>query len=151
MTSPLYSQCIGKNPKTLMSFTVIEDQQRMQPTATNNQLQQEKSRSFSLFIYCFGALRGDGLKTSRTGFRINREILPEHKILGQYSHCRMSSQPYSVSITKFLFILRDSETERRMVKIPYYESLKRHFNEETSNFCHIRLIFHSSMSSTLFQ
>ena len=38
-----------------------------------------------------------------------------------------------------------------MVKIPYYESLKRHFNEETSNFCHIRFIFHTSMSSTLFQ
>ena len=64
-----------------MSFTVIEDKQRMQPTARNNQLQQEKSRSFSLFLYCFGALRGDGLKTSRTGFRINREILPKHKIL----------------------------------------------------------------------
>ena len=61
-----------------MSFTVIEDQQRMQPTA-RNQLQQEKSRSFSLFLR---ALRGDGLKTSRTSFRINREILPEHKILG---------------------------------------------------------------------
>ena len=49
------------------------------------------------------------------------------------------------------FILRDSETERRMVKIPHYESLKRPFYEKTSNFCHIRLIFHTSMSSTLFQ
>ena len=38
-----------ENPKTLVSFTVIEDQQRMQPTA-RNQLQQEKSRSFSLFL-----------------------------------------------------------------------------------------------------
>ena len=65
-----------------MSFTVIEDKQRMQPTARNNQLQQETSRSFSLFLSCIGALRRDGLKTSRTGFRINRKILPEHKILG---------------------------------------------------------------------